>query len=100
VIKKILITVLILLNAACTKNDTYKENVLSLGLAFTAQSLCSCLWVSHNSEKHCRDFVSIKQVKPTLRIDYEQKATMAKSFIIFSRRAKFLDDKRGCQLSD
>ena len=99
--KKLLsITVVALFFVGCSKEGEYSSSIARLGLNFTAKSMCSCLWVSENSEEFCRDYTELKQVTPSIAVDQQAKLVETSLFWILRAKAKFIDDKRGCQLQD
>lgn len=80
----------------CTQH--YRANVLELGLGFSAQAMCSCLWVSQNDEDFCREYIALKQVQPKIKVDHQKKSVQANAFLIFSRSSIFKSNEKGCEL--
>jgi len=77
----------------------FKENMVKIGLSFTAKSFCSCLFVTKLDEKACRDYAALKQVSPMLSVDYENKSVKSSLFFLFKRTAQFVSEDRGCLLN-
>ncbi len=71
---------------------------LILALGFSAQELCSCVFVTGHTEAECRQYVSIEQLKPRLNIDRKLKQVKASYYVVFSETAVYEGDKAGCRL--
>jgi CubicO group peptidase (beta-lactamase class C family) len=76
----------------------FKNSIMDLGLGFTAKNFCSCLFVTRNSEKECRDYAALDQVNPKLKVDLEKKETTSSLFWFFSRQARYRGEGLGCVL--
>jgi hypothetical protein len=75
----------------------YRASILTMGLAFTAKALCSCVFVSEQSEEQCREYASIEQVSPKLEIQRDAK-TATSTFLFFKAKASYLGPEMGCVL--
>jgi hypothetical protein len=83
-------------STAC--RDNFRASVLELGLGFSAQSACSCLWVVGQSEDYCRDYAKLTRVKTSVDFDYQNKIATSRALFLFRQKAKFIDSERGCKL--
>lgn len=83
----------------CAKPRTgeFQASVLMLGLNFTAKALCSCVFVSEQSEEQCLEYASIEQVSPKLKVDRGEK-TASSSFLFWQAQARYEGPERGCVL--
>jgi hypothetical protein len=75
----------------------FKASVLEMGLGFTAKAMCSCMYVSEQSEDDCRAYANIEQVSPTFTVDGEHKSVTS-SFVLWSAKADYLGTELGCVL--
>ena len=83
----------------CTKKEgEYDSSITTLGINFTAKSMCSCLWVSENTEDFCLEYTKLKQVTPSISVDHEAKTVTASFFWFLKNKARFIDSRQGCQL--
>lgn len=77
----------------------YSINTIKLGVGFSAKEFCSCLYVIGQEEKECRatsqgqDMITI-----TLEENKENREIQA-SFYGITRRASFVGERHGCQLT-
>lgn len=81
-----------------THDKEYRDGRIDLGLAFTAKNFCSCLFVSKNTEERCRDYAALKQISPTLSVDYKNRRTTSSWFYLFKREAQYFESEKGCRL--
>jgi hypothetical protein len=83
----------------CTDQEAvFKESKLEIGMSFSAKNMCSCFYVSEQSEDFCRDLVKVKQlpIQPSVSIDHKNKIIETSLFFFVSRKAQFLGPERGC----
>lgn len=101
-IQKITLSTILCFLVSCNRPGDFQAGKIQLGLNFIAKNMCSCLWVSNYDEKHCLDFVQLKQVNPSIKIlndtKSDEKSIEASFFWIKQGRASFIDSKRGCRI--
>lgn len=64
---------------------------------YYAKELCSCLFVTEQTEEYCR--MSIQQDPPPqkLKVDYKNKSVSA-LFYVFKKKAYLVSEEDGCQI--
>ncbi len=79
------------------REGEFNASVLTMGLGYTAKALCSCLYVSEQTEDQCREYAAIEQVSPKLLVDRDNKLVISK-LLFWSAKAKYLGAEIGCVL--
>ena len=83
---------------ATSPAPAYASPLAALGTHHVAKMICSCLFVSKQTEAYCIDYARTNPNIAKSKIDYENK-TVESTFAGFSKaRAVFLNEQLGCQL--
>lgn len=85
-----------LLVGAC--RDGYSASDLQLVTAYRAKELCSCLFVTGQSEEFCLRYTSEDPNVALPRIDRSRKTVSTAAFLLWGARARFDGPRTGCVL--
>jgi hypothetical protein len=90
-----------LLVAACANEGpprTFANNDLELAVGNAARMSCSCLFVMEMPLAYCQAWVKASPDVARFSADMTAKTVEASSFIAFSAKARWVDEKHGCIL--
>ena len=86
----------------CAQDDaklrTYANNDLELVVGNAAKMSCTCLFVMKMDEAYCKDWVRASPNVGRYFVDNEKKIVTSSSFISWTAKARYVDEKRGCVL--
>jgi hypothetical protein len=77
---------------------TYDNNDLELVAGNAAKMACSCLYVMNRDETYCKAWVRASPSVARLAADPVKKTVEASAFIVWTAKARFIDERRGCLL--
>ena len=85
--------------ASCS-NDIrpYANNDLQLATSYSAKEACSCLFVMEQTEAYCRNWTKASPAVASFRVDWEEKTVESGALLMWGRRARYIDERRGCVL--
>lgn len=87
---------LCVLLGAC--REGYAASDLELVTAYRAKELCSCLFVTGQSEDFCLSYTSEEPDVARPRIDWETKTVSTAAFLLWGAKARFESPRTGCIL--
>ena len=94
-----MIQLLIAATIAFAQLPSYDAGRLGLGTAFIAKEMCSCIFVSGQSEEYCRAYT---ETSPKLvfsaSVDQEEKSVTARGAFFLKRKAVWRGKREGCGL--
>lgn len=86
-----------LLFAACsTEGRLYDNNDLVLATTYTAKEACSCVFVMHQSEDHCRAWTKANPNVATFTVDRASKSVRSSALFFWGARARLVNERQGC----
>jgi hypothetical protein len=97
----ILISSIIFSSSVFAGRKDYHTSLISLASSNKAKQMCSCLFVMHQKEEFCDRFsVPDKYLDyvDSTSVDTKNKEVKATVALFWKSSAKYVDDKRGCQL--
>jgi hypothetical protein len=77
---------------------TYANSDEQLAVGNMAKMGCSCLFVMNMDEAYCKAWLKVTPAVARFSYDPKAKTVEASAFIVWSAKAHFVDDKRGCVL--
>ena len=91
------------LGLACSPSDgvqrPYDNNDLQLVTSYTAKDFCTCVFVMQMSEDYCRRWTAASPAVATVHVDYKDKSVSTAAVLLWGGKARFLNDRDGCQLT-
>jgi len=75
----------------------FDTGLLRIASNYGARLACSCLFVMEQDEAYCTDWVRASPDIVKLKIDTEEKTVTAKALGIVKTRARWIDERSGCQ---
>jgi len=78
--------------------DSYSENDFELITAYTAKTMCMCLWVEDQTEEYCAAWTKENPPVASYRVDWKEKAVESQAMMLWGARAHFVSDRLGCIL--
>lgn len=101
--RALLLSVAVALLGSCAGGDgagttEYDNNDLELITAFTAKSMCSCLFVMEMDEAYCKVWSKQSPAVADFRIDHQNKTVESGALLFWMKRARYVDDTFGCEL--
>ena len=76
----------------------YTRNDLQLITAFTAKSMCSCLFVMEMDEDYCKVWAKQNPPVADYRVDKDKKTVQSGALMFWLGKAHYVDAKQGCVL--
>ena len=80
------------------RGGDYRDGILHMGLSSTAHLMCSCLFVSENDEAYCLEYSALKQVSPSIEVDYEKNRVKSRLLLLFTAEAEYVGQNAGCRI--
>jgi len=78
----------------------YSNNDLELVVSYASKEVCSCLWVMERDEAYCRAWTRASPQVAEVEIDWDRRETVAHALLLWSSRARFIDEREGCRHVD
>ena len=79
-----------------TSTRPYDTGDLTLLVRYTAKETCSCTFVMEMDEAFCRAFTKANPPVASSSINRDDKTVAASALLLWSARARFVDDQVGC----
>jgi hypothetical protein len=79
-----------------TSTRPYDTGDLRLLVRYTAKETCSCTFVMEMDEAFCRAFTRANPPVASSSINRDDKTVSASALLLWSARARFVDDQVGC----
>ena len=89
---------LILLGACGGRPFRYDNSVFELAGGYTAKEMCSCLFVSQQSEDVCAELIRVRPDIGRFKVDYEAKEVQGRALGMGRRLARYEGEDFGCTL--
>ena len=103
-VRAVLLAALVPVLASCESTSggrrLYDNNDLELVTAYTAKDACTCLFVLERDEAYCRAFVAASPAVARLTIYSDQKTVDTTALLLWGARARFVDERTGCQVEE
>jgi len=81
-----------------TEPHTYANSDEQLATGNATKMTCSCLFVMNMDEAYCSEWVKARPAIVRFSVDRKAKTVEASTFIVWTARAHWVDEKRGCVL--
>ncbi|MBN2360794.1 MAG: hypothetical protein JXR83_15170 [Deltaproteobacteria bacterium] len=78
--------------------DSYSENDLELVTGYKAKTMCTCLFVTGQTEQYCAAWSTENPPIASYRIDWDSKAVESQGLLLWGARARFVSERLGCVL--
>jgi hypothetical protein len=102
-VRAVLLGALVPVLASCQSGEgrrLYDNNDLELVTTYTAKDACTCLFVLERDEAYCRAFVKASPAVARLTIYSDQKRVETTALLLWGARARFVDERTGCQVEE
>jgi hypothetical protein len=76
----------------------YSANELELATAARAKETCSCLFVARMVQEKCTTITATDPPLTTVQVDLPNKIVEAQALLMWSARARFVNERAGCVL--
>jgi len=76
----------------------YVSNEFELATAARAKETCSCLFVALMLQENCNTTTATDPPLTTVQVDLPNKVVEAQALLMWSARARFVDEHAGCVL--
>lgn len=83
-----------------TSSRKYDNSLLRLASSFSAQEVCSCLFVMKRDEAFCREWTRVSPEVAKFRVDWDQKRVRARALGMGRSSARYLGERWGCAIEE